>query len=356
VNRVSAARERPTGGRRDRFTLAETTAVLDRYGLGPIRRASEYPAGSRKSPKLLIETGAGRFLLKRRALARHPLPRIRFGQSLQHALARHGFPVAGLIALRDSDETLLVIEGNAYELFRFVEGTRFDRSQASCARAGEAAALLHRHLADHPADGLEPASFHRSPTVAIALRSAVDSIAAVDPGAEPAAIERLVRALATAYDEASGRVDAAGFAGLRTVTVHGDFHPGNLLFDGGRVAAVLDFDSARREPRIVEIANGMMQFAQPGRRGVSPLEWPPELDLPRLGAFLAGHAAATDAPVGRDERSMLPWLMIEAMVAETIIPIANTGSFADLPAGPFLATIVRKCGWVRERAAEISGS
>jgi hypothetical protein len=48
--------------------------------------------------------------------------------------------------------------------------------------------------------------------------------------------------------------------------------------------------------------------------------------------------------------------MIEAMVAESIIPIANTGSFADLPAGPFLATVVRKCGWVRERAEAISAA
>lgn len=351
---MSAARERPKGERRARFSLAEMNSVLDRFDVGPILRASEFPAGSRKSPKLLIETAAGRLLLKRRALARHPLPRIRFGQALQHALARHGFPVAGLLPLRGSAETLLVTEENAYELFRFVEGTRFDRSEASCRQAGEIAALLHRHLADHPADGLEPASFHRSPTVAIAIRTAVDSVAAADPEAEPAAIERLVRSLAAMYEEAAERVDSAGFAGLPAVTLHGDFHPGNLLYAGGRIAAVLDFDAARREPRIVEVANGAMQFAQPGRRGVSPLAWPPELDPPRLKAFLAGHASATDTPLADAERSMIPWLMIEAMVAESIIPIANTGSFADLPAGPFLATIVGKCGWVRGRAAGIS--
>jgi homoserine kinase type II len=353
---VSAARERPQGDRRARFTLPEVTEVLARFELGPIRRATEYPAGSRKAPKLLLETEAGRFLLKRRAIARHPLPRVRFGQSLQRTLERFRFPVAGLVTVRGSDETLLIHEGQAYELFRFVEGSRFDRGEASCRRAGETAALLHRFLAGHAAEGLEPASFHRSPTVTTALRTAVDSIASVDSAAEPTEIEGLVRALAVAYAEASARVEAAGFADLRVVTVHGDFHPGNLLYSGDRVVAVLDFDSARHEPRIVEVANGMMQFAQPGQRGVSPLEWPAKLDRTRLKAFLAGYGDATDAPLSDAERAMVPWLMVEAMVAESIIPIANTGSFADLPAGPFLATVVRKCGWVRERAEAISAA
>ena len=353
---MSAARERPQGERRARFTLPEVTEVLARFDLGPIRRATEYPAGSRKAPKLLLETEAGRFLLKRRAIVRHPLPRIRFGQALQRVLERFRFPVAGLVRLREGDETLLVHDGNAYELFRFVEGTRFDRSDDACVQAGETAALLHRYLVGHSAEGLEPASFHGSHTVTTALRTAIDSIASVDPAADLPEVDAQVRALAVAYAEASARVEAMGFADLPPVTVHGDFHPGNLLYALGRVAAVLDFDSARREPRVVEVANGMLQFAQPGRRGVSPLEWPAKLDRVRLRAFMVGYASATDAPLSPAERAMIPWLMIEAMVAESIIPIANTGSFADLPAGPFLATVVRKCGWVRERAEAISAA
>jgi Ser/Thr protein kinase RdoA (MazF antagonist) len=353
---VSAARERPQGDRRARFTLPEVTEVLARFELGPIRRATEYPAGSRKAPKLLLETEAGRFLLKRRAIARHPLPRIRFGQELQRTLERFRFPVAGLVPLRGGDETLLIREGNAYELFRFVEGIRFDRSDDSCMQAGETAALLHRYLAGHSADGLEPASFHGSPTVITALRTAAASVASVDPSVDLAGIEAGVRSLGIAYAEASARVEAEGFSGLPTVTVHGDFHPGNLLYALGRVAAVLDFDSARLEPRVVEVANGMLQFSQPGRRGVSPLEWPAKLDRVRLRAFLVGYSAATDTPLTPAERTMLPWLMIEAMVAESIIPIANTGSFADLPAGPFLAMVARKCAWVRERADRLTAA
>ena len=353
---MSAAPERPQGDRRARFTLPEVTEVLARFDLGPIRRATEFAAGSRKAPKLLLETEAGRFLLKRRSIARHPLPRIRFGQSLQRTLERFRFPVAGLVTLRGGDETLLIREGNAYEIFHFVEGTRFNRSDDACLQAGETAALLHRYLAGHSAEGLEPASFHASPTVTTALRTACASIASVDPAVDLPGLEAQVQALAVAYAEASARVEAEGFSGLRTVTVHGDFHPGNLLYALGRVAAVLDFDSARLEPRVVEVANGMLQFAQPGRRGVSPLDWPAKLDRVRLRAFMLGYSEATDVPLTPAERTMIPWLMIEAMVAESIVPIANTGSFADLPAGPFLETVARKCAWVRERAGAISAA
>lgn len=351
---MAAARERSPGEGRARFSLAEVTEVLGRFEIGGIRRATEYPAGSRRAPKLLVETEAGRFLLKRRSLARHPLPRIRFAQSLQRTLGRAGFPIAALLALRGGDETLLIHEGHAYELFRFIEGTRFDRSDRSCMQAGEVAALLHRHLAGHAAEDLEPASFHRSPTVIAALRAAAASVAAADPAADAAGLDATIAALSYDYAEASAKVEAAGFAELPVLTLHGDFHPGNLLYSGDRVAAVLDFDSARHEPRIVEVANGMLQFAQLGRRGVPPLEWPAKLDRVRLAAFLAGYSGATGDDLSRAERSMVPWLMIEAMIAESIIPVANTGSFADLPAGPFLATVVRKCGWVRERAAGIA--
>jgi Ser/Thr protein kinase RdoA (MazF antagonist) len=330
--------------------------VIARFDVGPIRRAREYPAGSRRAPKLLLETGSGRYLLKRRMLSRHPLPRIRFAHAVQRTLERCGFPVAGLVPTSGNADSLVIREGHVYELFRFVEGTRFDRTGESCGRAGESAAWLHRHLAGHATDGLEPASFHRSPTVGLALRSTVDSVSAADPAADRAEIAALVRNVSIAYAEAAGRVEDAGFPGAPLHTVHGDFHPGNLLFSEGRVVAVLDFDSVRHEPRIVDIANGMMQFAQLGQRGVSPLDWPSRLDPARCTAFLAGYGRATDVPVSAAERTMIPPLMIEALIAESVIPIANTGTFADLPAGPFLATVVRKCEWIRENAEAISAA
>ena len=215
---MAAARERSPGEGRARFSLAEVTEILGKFDVGAIRRATEYAGGSRRAPKLLLETEIGRYLLKRRSLARHPLPRIRFAQSLQRTLERYRYPIAALVPLRGGDETLLLHEGHVYELFRYIEGTRFDRSDVSCMRAGEAAALLHRYLAGHAAEDLEPASFHRSPTVIAALRTAAASIASADPAAPAAELDATIASLSYDYAEASAKVEAAGFAGLRTLT------------------------------------------------------------------------------------------------------------------------------------------
>jgi hypothetical protein len=59
-------------------------------------------------------------------------------------------------------------------------------------------------------------------------------------------------------DDARGRDISAGVSGLRTKTweigfCHGDFHPGNVLFDSGGLAGVVDWASARSAPVLSDI-------------------------------------------------------------------------------------------------------
>jgi homoserine kinase type II len=87
----------------------------------------------------------------------------------------------------------------------------------------------------------------------------------------------------------------------------------------------------------------MLQFSIRGEAGVSPVEWPDDLDPRRLRAFLdrltCRRAASFDERRAGDD----PWLMIEAMVAESAIPVANHGTFADLHGGAFMDLVLRKC-------------
>jgi len=51
---------------------------------------------------------------------------------------------------------------------------------------------------------------------------------------------------------------------------------------------------------------------------------------------------------------MIPWMMIEAMIAESSIPVANHGSFADLAGDAFMDLVWRKCEWVRQHRRAIA--
>lgn len=340
------------------YTRPEIDLILPRFDVGRIELAREYRRGSRSAPKLKIVSDRGLFLLKRRSLERHPVARIRFSHALQAALGRQGFPVAPLLADRVTGDTLIMTEGHAYELFRFVHGDRFDKSARGATRAGDTLAKLHSLTRDFDTSQANQGSFHDAAAVRIALERFPESVMHVDIDADTEGLDATAAALRTLYARSVDEVRELGFARLRRAAVHGDWHPGNVIFERGMnnlaVAAVIDFDSARSEPRITEVANGMAQFSIQGDGTASPLEWPTEFDANRLQAFLHGYLNGADHPLTAEERSMLPWLMIEALIAESAVPVANQGAFADLPGAPFMALVARKCEWVRQHRKAIS--
>ncbi len=338
----------------DTYRPAEVEIVLGRYDIGHIESAHEYRRGSRSAPKLKVVAAAGVFLLKRRSTSRHPIARIRFAHSLQAHLERLSYPLAPLLRVHETGSTLCLFDDFAYELFRFVVGERYDKSPDECARAGEVLGQLHRHAEHFDASSALSASFHDSPSVRSALDHIAEAIARVTPTVNRSGLEALARELRVLYARAGDVIDLLGFRGLARGVVHGDWHPGNLIYRSGGVAAVIDFDSARAEPWITEVANGMLQFSIQGEGGVSPLAWPDNLDPRRMRSFFTGYLTAAQRPPTQEERAMIPWMMIEAMIAESSIPVANHGSFADLAGDAFMDLVWRKCEWVRQHRRAIA--
>lgn len=328
---------------RDRFSMGELAVVCSHYDLGVIESVHEFPRGSRRAPKVLLRTSRGPLLLKRRAPGRDDPHRVAFSHELQLHLHAAGFPAPEIIGTRKANNTLVQASGRVYELFRYVPGEEYDRSAEATADAGALLARLHRLLAGFAPTFPPPVgSFHARPTVADALRQG--GRLPTDPPARSA-----LRQLRHHYEAAARAVDRAGYGFWPVQVVHGDWHPGNMVFRARRVAAVVDFDSACVAPAQADTAAGALQFSitrGPGRPGT----WPAELDLNRLAAFFAGWRAET----GRspDSAKVIPDLMIEALIAETIVPIAFTGTFGGLDAGEFLAMALRKADWLRANAGE----
>jgi Ser/Thr protein kinase RdoA (MazF antagonist) len=344
------------------YSDAELTRVLTRFDLGRVYKMDPYRRGSRSAPKVKIAAERGEFLLKRRVLSRHPVSRIRYSQSLQAALGRQGFPVAPLMAVRDTGDTLLTAEEHAYELFRFVVGDRFDKSERGAEKAGETLARFHVLTRDFDTSMALQASFHSSPLIPAAIGRVTESVERVEPHVNRRSLATVVAYLGDAYARAVDEIEGLGFAGLPSHAVHGDWHPGNLIYYRGlhnlAVAAVIDFDSTRSEPWVTELANAMAQFSIRGEPGTSPLTWPADFDARRMQAllrgYLGGYLGATDHALSAEERGMIPWLMIEAIIAESVVPIANQGSFAELSGSSFLELVARKCDWVRQHRKAIA--
>jgi len=334
-------------GQREQFDRFELATVLSRYDTGEIVSIAEFPRGSRRSPKVVLRCEHGVYLLKRRQTGRDDPDRVRFTHALILDLVREGFPTARLIGTRHDRSSLVEQGGRMYELFEFIPGSAFDSSEAATEAGGRELGALHELLARYVPPGAPPGGgYHGLARLPERLRALGERFED-GGGAASAAGE-----LAHAYQSSLEAVNAEGLDRPPRQVVHGDWHPGNLIFRGQRVAGAVDFDSARMATRLEDFANGALQFSVTRSVG-DPARWPESLDEARFRAFCRGYHGVFESRTEAESR-ILPHLMVEALIVEAAAPIAATGSFERFEGGAFLVMIARKVRWLRDQAARLA--
>jgi len=330
---------------RERFSASELAVVLSHYDLGVVESAKEYPRGSRRSPKLLLRTAGGRYLLKRRAQGRDKPGRVTFAHTLLWHLLQKGFPVPRLLHTRDGSQTMVTHDERIYELFEYVAGERYDASLEQTTHAGKTLARFHRAVADFQTAWQPPIrGYHDVQAVRSGLNAIPSTISSHDSvvGHE-AELLSTNQELYERYDAAAEAIAGLGYERWPCWILHGDWHPGNMRFRGGKVAVVLDFDSARRSPAVADVANGMLQFSIL-RGGDDPGQWPEFFDQTRMRRILLGYASRVK--LDRAQLEAIPHLMIESLIAECVVPVAATGSLGQIPGFGVLQMVRRKVHWL----------
>ena len=341
----------PRGGAQ--FSSEELVRVLSHYDIGVILQIKPLSGGNRRAPKMVVISEQGKFLLKRRPKGKDDLYRVAFAHAVQSHLAQKAFPVTSLLATRDENNTVLQLNNHIFEFFKFVTGVRYDGSSEATIDTGRKLAEFHRYLADF-AHEWEPlkASFHDSSTVRRHLKT-IGSDKVAKPSKK---LQATAEALMVLYNESSVRVNELGFDSWDQQVVHGDWHPGNMLFSRHKVAAVLDFDSIKIAPPVTDLANGMLQFSIVGGRP-NPADWPDYFDKEKLRQFLKGYktVAVREPPLlDKNKLQSLLDLMIETMIAEAVLPIAATGFFGNLSGADFLQMIRRKAEWLNKKRKKLT--
>ncbi|MDP6601894.1 MAG: phosphotransferase [Phycisphaerales bacterium] len=335
---------------------SDLAIVLSRYDIGSVERISDFKKGSRRAPKVVIRTREGDFILKRRAAGRDDLDRVEFAHAVQRRLAEHRFPVAGLVTSTEG-ETLVRHEGRIYELFRFIHGTRFDKSNRSAAEAGRVLAHMHDLLTDFPREmAPRTGGFHDPEKVVGAMNMLGTELAKNETADDLIGMEDTLGYLQEQYADAAKRIDAMEFASLPMWIVHGDWHPGNLLYQDMDIIAVLDFDSLHLARRVTDVANGALQLSMRMGDPDRVEEWPDTFRGQTIRSLVQAYDQFATEPLMASERTMIPDLMIEAMIVESVIPIARTGMFGTVKGSTFLRMIERKLRWLmtrRDRVIEV---
>lgn len=332
---------RPSGDR-EKFAAEELAVVLSHFDLGFVESAIEFPRGSRKAPKMVITAEHGKYLLKRRARGKEDAFKVAFCHQIQLFLMAKQFPLPHLIGTKGDNNSLFQWKGATYELFEFIPGQNYSQSLESTGDSGRILALYHKLLESFESHYQSPfASYHMAPSVETGLRQIPKTLS------KSANITEVCDYLLKSYNHAASTVDHLGMDHWPKQVIHGDWHPGNMLYRDNRVVAVIDYDSARVLPRVLDIANGALQFSILGGDD-DVRKWPDNVDEIRFTKFLKGYDEVV--LLSEAELHAVPWLMVEALIAEATFPIAATGQFARMDGAAFLSMVVRKVSWLQHNA------
>jgi Ser/Thr protein kinase RdoA (MazF antagonist) len=257
----------------------------------------------------VIAAPGGRLFLKRRNPRYAREDWVRFDHALLQHLAADGLPVPRPLAAETGESW--VVEGeDIYELFRFIEGSAHRPGNALELRsAGEMLGRIHRSTERFEPPVAKPWERFHDPQQA--RRWLADLLEMNDCDAPPGARDTLRMALELADALAERLPDDAYWRLPRTI-VQADYHPANLKFRDGQVAGVFDWDWASDQPRMVDLADGLLFFC--GRRD-SPLAggdvWSLseafDIDAERVAQF--GEAYLSAIQPRPEELAALPDLM-----------------------------------------------
>ncbi len=336
----------------DTFGTEELAICLSHYDLGAISRISAFPRGSRRAPKLIIDADRGRFLFKRRAPGpQSDLGKVAFTHEIQLALASQNFPLPHLIGTRGANNSMLIQDETIYEMFEYIEGEDYAASPNTAYHSGHILGLFHKLLADFRTSYAAPTgSYHDASAIRQMADALTHALLALDPD-HPSNVEKLVTFIMQAYDTCAEKVHTLGLTQWDRQIVHGDWHPGNMLFRTSKVVAVIDYDTARYQQRIIDMSNGALQFSIQGGGSGDPRSWPTQPDMGRFCEFVHGYDKVNLVSVA--EIHCIPFLMCEALIAEAVLPIAATGKFARYDGLAFIEMIAHKVNWLMKHHKDI---
>jgi aminoglycoside phosphotransferase (APT) family kinase protein len=170
---------------------------------------------------------------------------------IMRALSAGGLPVPAVLAMSEEP----VVDGRPFVLMEKVDGERIETVVGS---------VPDRTLAESAVEVLR--RLHSVPVA----RSGIEGEDPMPLGGELARwtwlMERAPAELVGRAPELAARLAATRPAEVAPVLVHADYHYGNMLFRGGRVVAVLDWEIAQLGQPLLDLAC-LSVVAQAGRMG-----------------------------------------------------------------------------------------
>lgn len=219
--------------------LAEV--IRENYDLGEVEMPTQLEAAhQRRHRKIVVKTSVGAFLAKTYANDPYVLDALRFQHRLSDHLLSNGLAVAEIQPAR-SGKRIIEVDNWALELQQFVSGEAMNVTPETLAVSADALGKLHAVCREFPRPERDARMwrFSEAPrdTFAKLFNMSLE-------GGDEKEMNGCCNTIALFLHGASRALSWEARDQFETGLIHGDWHGGNLLFQGNKLAAILDLEFA----------------------------------------------------------------------------------------------------------------
>ena len=234
------------------------------------------------------------------------LDRIRAIQRARVALHDAGLPYLRPLPTRAGDTIAKLSDGSTLELENFVVGEDMnspDEIVLASPLLGRTHSILARHQTNY-AGRCPTSANHVAGYAVVPLTEQLVKRAGRWSDPELVTLAEHSRELAQLVAKAEADLTPGHYQ-----VVHGDFWNNNVLFDGGRVKAVLDLDFMGWRPRIDDLALTLYYTRADHLGGLDQTE-----RLRWIGSIVAAYDSGLDEPLTSEERRALPFALARTIL------------------------------------------
>lgn len=280
-------------------------ALESAYELGPWKSVELLPGG--KSEHYRILAGSGEYALRCSRDSKTPADMC-FEHELITHLRKNGFP-APVVVPSVSGDTCAAVNGRLYSISVFVRGSGYQAGNARHIReVARTLARYHQIVASFQPTSTPPQEPFLNEILRERLAGMPSSEAIsgfVDVHGASVRVQALLESLSYVVQKAGEILDRLDrlYPELPLLTIHGGCRRGSALFSGEELITMLDFDSARYEARVVDLAIAFHDLGKVWGDPGSP-EFKVPLDLRIVSEFLDAYLEIT--PLEEAEIEALP--------------------------------------------------
>ncbi len=316
--------------------------VRERYRLGDVVKIGPVPAAhQRRHRKLLLETSAGRFVVKTYKHDPHVLDALRFQHRLTDHLIAHGLPLPRIRRAKGG-RRVIVVDDWAFEVQEYIPGESMRATPGTLAAAAGTLGKFHEVCRDFPRPPRDARMWRFSNTPRNRFAELFDRAKQLQ--GQSRELMDQCNAIGLFLHEAGAALSMDKRDSLETGLIHGDWHGGNLLFQDERLVAIIDLEFAGEGCYLEDLACAISNLCLRTTAHGDQLTARADLLLNRY----QDHRALSYA----EELALYHAVGVKHIATVCFQMTQLNGVVAGLNAAQWMTLLDKQCKWLAKRAEQ----